>query len=248
MRKFLAFVGRSILVTLSSVIALVGLFAAFSINEPIVLGLLCCVVFAGVYFVRLAWGIIDRPLQDIDRWFSFASLAVLCMGAIWGLSAEYSERRQPPRAYPAFNELHVSSGILRKAIGSDFYLKRKGLPDLGLICPRVFGGKQTVRSCDYTSEIPYKDRNVTVYHTMPKKAVLWKATYYEMRAGKTVIVPYDKTIDWLRDQDERRRKIDYGFWAFLFTWGLYMPLEYAIRRRRQNKRPKPLDEPITTTQ
>lgn len=248
MRKFLAFVGRSILVTLSSAIALVGLFAVFSINEPIVLGFLCCVLVAGVYFVRMACGIIDRPLQDIDRWFSFASSVALCMGAIWGLSAEYDEQRQLPRDYPEFNELQVSNGVLRKAIGSDFYLKRKGLPDLGLICPRVFVGKHTVRSCNYTSEIPYKDRNVTVYHTVPKKAVLWKATYYEMRAGKTVIVPYDKTIAWLRDQDERRRKIDYRFWALLFTWGLYMPLEYAIRRRRQNKRLMPLDEPVTATQ
>jgi hypothetical protein len=69
-----------------------------------------------------------------------------------------------------------------------------------------------------------------------------------MRSGNIVVVSYDKIVGAMRKVELRDRNIDYGFWILLIIMGLYMPLEYAIRRRRQDKRHKLLDESAPATQ
>lgn len=249
-RRVLAFLGRFVAVVLAILAGLGCFVAGIWSNEPILSIIFCCIAAVCFFIVRLVFGLLDRPLdEDVDRWFALYGPIVLCVIAALGIYWEFREQRQPSVILPAYDELQVSTGVLREGMDGDFYLKRDGLPDLKLIC--AFNKKSRrggPNSCDDRTELPYLGRQVTVYHQNPRKMVLWEAAYYEMRAGNHVIIPYGWTIDALRERYARLRRVDYSICIMLIIMGFYMPVEYAIRRRRENKRHKVLDESMPATQ
>jgi hypothetical protein len=247
-RRVLAFLRRFLAVILLSLLIIVCVVGAIDSNRLPIIVALWLIAAASVYGIRLAAGLVDRPLPEHEKAGSvFAGGFWIFVGA--GFAALYFfQMRAPERKYPALSDLQVSTGILNSGIGNAHYLKREGLPDLKLICAYT-SGKGSSEWCNYENEAVFVGKRVIVYHSNPYKSVLWRARYYEMRSGNRVITSYEHTVASLRSRELRSRMgYDWSIIVMLLIMGLYMPIEYAIRRRRQNMRLKPLDESTPATQ
>ncbi len=247
-RRVLAFLGRFLAVMLLGIMALVCAIVAITRSEPALIALLVCISSACVFIIRWITGFLDRPLPENEKNASFGAGGFLALAGT-GLAVFYFILiREPARKYPVREDLQISAGVLRPAIGHNLYLERRNSPSLKLLCPYRTGIKSS-SSCNHEKERIYFGKYVNVYHDQPHKLVKWTARYYEIRSGKIVITPFESVVGSVRYYDDRERQ-GY-FWIFpilLIMMGLYMPLEYAIRRHRENRRHKMLDESAPATQ
>jgi hypothetical protein len=142
-RRVLAFLGRFLAVMLLGIMALVCAIVAITRSEPALIALLVCISSACVFIIRWITGFLDRPLPENEKNASFGAGGFLALAGT-GLAVFYFIHiREPARKYPVREDLQISAGVLRPAIGHNLYLERRNSPSLKLLCPYRTGINDT---------------------------------------------------------------------------------------------------------
>jgi hypothetical protein len=145
-RRVLAFLGRFLAVMLLGIMALVCAIVAITRSEPALIALLVCISSACVFIIRWITGFLDRPLPENEKNASFGAGGFLALAGT-GLAVFYFIHiREPARKYPVREDLQISAGVLRPAIGHNLYLERRNSPSRHDGSGLFRGGRTRARS------------------------------------------------------------------------------------------------------
>lgn len=181
------------------------------------------IAFVLIYFVRWKSG----EAEDTD-WRIYIPVAFFLWaiaGAIWLPSFFAIDELH----IPDLPELSTTKGRLKKSGGKRYILLGDG-SSLRIVCAD-HDGKGADNWCLYPHEAPYIDKSVTVFHGPPSKISSVSVAYYELRAGKTVVVDYDDVTGHLRGRAPQAKQSSNSLAIFLTVYAIYSTICLFIRRR-----------------